>query len=533
MAETLAELVVRISADASELKKALTDSEKGMKDASGKMDVSANELKKSFMDLGIAATAMGGAIIAALTGAVKSFADTGSELHDLAIKTGVSVEALAGLKYAAEQSGASLGTIEMALKLSSKAIENATDDEAAYKKKLEETTAAGKKEIDTMIKAGATTEEVTAARKELSDTTNKMIADHKSTINSFNKLGLSIADLQKLNPEDQFMAVAKALAGVASQTTRAQIAVDLFGRSGTDLLPILEDGAAGLQTMMNKGVELSGWTTQGAEDADALGDKWVDVKTSMSNVWSAIGESLGPSLIDLSDKLVSVIGRVAEWIKANPELIKTLGILGGILVGTGGLLIALGTASKLFNDINMAWGLATRILPGLTTMIGTSTTGLAGALGLVGLALAGIVGWSIGIKSLVDNFENFAKLFEQGPWKTLLLLLTKGTLLDYGGAKLAPGVKEKADKVPSYASGGIVPGPIGQPQLAIVHGGEQFAGVGNSFSGGGLTVNVGNYLGDDISRRKLMRDLKQLMGEDDRRNQFGGLYGAVNGRSSI
>jgi hypothetical protein len=30
-----------------------------------------------------------------------------------------------------------------------------------------------------------------------------------------------------------------------------------------------------------------------------------------------------------------------------------------------------------------------------------------------------------------------------------------------------------------------------------------------------------------------MRDLKQLMGEDDRRNQFGGLYGAVNGRSSI
>jgi TP901 family phage tail tape measure protein len=36
------------------------------------------------------------------------------------------------------------------------------------------------------------------------------------------------------------------------------------------------------------------------------------------------------------------------------------------------------------------------------------------------------------------------------------------------------------DAIPSFATGGIVPGPVGSPQLIIAHGGEQFMGVGNS-----------------------------------------------------
>lgn len=41
---------------------------------------------------------------------------------------------------------------------------------------------------------------------------------------------------------------------------------------------------------------------------------------------------------------------------------------------------------------------------------------------------------------------------------------------------------------PSFDNGGIVPGPFGRPMLAVVHGGEEFSGVGRRL-GGGLTVN--------------------------------------------
>jgi hypothetical protein len=516
MSDSLAHLYIIIGAKTEEFTKSLKKIEKDMK-----------KTEKVFMSLGKTATAMGGAIVAALAGATKAFTEAGSELNDLSIKTQTSVEFLAGLKYAAEQSGSSLGSMETALRMSSKAIEDAINDEVTFKRKLEETIAAGKKEIDTMIEEGATTEEVTAARKELSDTTDEMISIHKEALNSFNKLGLSLSDLQKLKPEDQFKTILKALAEVESQTERTQIATDLFGRSGADLLPVLADGADGLENMMKKGLELSGWTTDGARQADELGDKWTDVKTSMEKVWGAIGTSLAPSLQDLADKLVAVIGKVADWIKTNPDLVETIGKLGALFLGAGGLLLSLGTAAKMFNDLNSAWQLANKILPGLITQIGGPTTGLAGALGYVGLAIAGIAGWAIASKSIVDNFVNFSKLIEQGPLKTLFLLITKGQLLEYGGAELAPGVQERADlfteSLPSYAAGGIVPGPRGAPIPVIAHGGEEFAGVGNHI-GGSTTINItGNFMGNETEARQFARRIKQLIGEDDRRTQFSGV----------
>jgi phage-related protein len=45
------------------------------------------------------------------------------------------------------------------------------------------------------------------------------------------------------------------------------------------------------------------------------------------------------------------------------------------------------------------------------------------------------------------------------------------------------------ENIQSYASGGIVPGPIGQPQLAIVHGGE-IVGPSSSSGSSGITINI-------------------------------------------
>jgi len=54
--------------------------------------------------------------------------------------------------------------------------------------------------------------------------------------------------------------------------------------------------------------------------------------------------------------------------------------------------------------------------------------------------------------------------------------------------------------LPTFAAGGIVPGPIGSPRLAVVHGGERVSPVGGS--GTSITVNVtGNVYGvEDLER---------------------------------
>ena len=103
--EVLAELIARITADATELKRALAESERDMQGAGKAIEKETKSIAQSFKDIGKAATVMGGAITASMGAMILSFGKTGSELHDLSLKTGMSVEALAGLKYAAEQTG--------------------------------------------------------------------------------------------------------------------------------------------------------------------------------------------------------------------------------------------------------------------------------------------------------------------------------------------------------------------------------------------------------------------------------------------
>lgn len=54
-----------------------------------------------------------------------------------------------------------------------------------------------------------------------------------------------------------------------------------------------------------------------------------------------------------------------------------------------------------------------------------------------------------------------------------------------------------------YAEGGVVPGPIGMPQLAIVHGGEQVLTPAQQAAGGGVTLvfNAPIYGMDDFKRQ--------------------------------
>ncbi len=327
MAEVLAELVARITADASELKKALAESERNMQETGKTMDKETKSMSQSFKELGKAFAIVGAAITATMTGVVLSFAKTGSELHDLALKTGVSVEALAGLKYAAEQNGASLGTVEMAIKRTSMAMSDIRDGSEA-------------------------------------------------TTKTFEKLGLSLSDLEGLNVEQQFLLIANAIATVSDPMSRAAIAVDLFGRSGTDMLPMLSEGADGLKKLMEQGVILTGWTNEGAKSADALGDAFDTLKTSTMGLFNTVGSSLAPMLKNLADNIIGVTSQIKLWADEHPGLTQVIAtttlIMGGMLTVGGSLLL---------------------IIPkivGVITALKIAMLGLNVAMGPVGWIIAGI-----------------------------------------------------------------------------------------------------------------------------------------------
>src|SRR5690349_2846317 len=72
-------------------------------------------------------TALGGAIIAPIAGAIAHFVKFGSELNDMSARTGVAASSLAEMKFAAEQTGASLADVEAGLRKMAKEGHNVKD----------------------------------------------------------------------------------------------------------------------------------------------------------------------------------------------------------------------------------------------------------------------------------------------------------------------------------------------------------------------------------------------------------------------
>jgi TP901 family phage tail tape measure protein len=251
------------------------------------------DMEKSFKTLGVAAAAMSAAVIASLTKMVTTFANVGSELHDMAIKTGFTVETLAGLKYAAEQNSATLGDIQTGVRNVAQAMYDASNG------------------VDSAVKA-------------------------------FGALGIKVEELRGMTPEQQFLKIANAIASIPDPMKRAALAVDILGRSGTNLLPMLSSSTEGLQAMMDKGIALSGWSTDAAKQADDLGDAWGDMKTAMEGLSKSVGEALGTDLKNFMQWLVATIKNFSDWVALHPQVVKGIAM---VAVGVGVLAAALGVAA--------------------------------------------------------------------------------------------------------------------------------------------------------------------------------------------
>jgi len=263
---------------------------KGLSSASKKLEA----FGASVQAMGFQLVAAGGAVIAPLLAAVQHFATAGDQVNKASDRTGVAVEALSELAYAADQSGANLETLE-----------------------------AGLRRMQTTV--------LDAARG--SATAQESLA----------MLGVTVEQLAALSPDEQFKLLADRLSRIEDPTLKAALAMKMFGKSGTQLLPLMAGGAKGIEELQQRARELG--LTISKEDADAatlfgdtLDDLWKSIKAGVF----AIGSALAPMLTDLIAKATKFVVATVNWIKQNKALVVTVFKIAAAVVAAGIALIALG-----------------------------------------------------------------------------------------------------------------------------------------------------------------------------------------------
>ena len=176
----------------------------------------------------LSAAGVGGTVVALAKGAL----DAADNLTKLSDRTGIAIEGLQRLQAVAEPSGNSLDQVASAVN--------------QFQKRLSE--------------------------------------GSKDTVSALGEIGLSIGQLRALSPDEQFFAIAKGIQSIKDPAEQTRIAMELFGKSGAELLPTLKADVDGLKDSTVK------MSAESAKALDDLGDAFVRWKGNATN---AIGEVLG------------------------------------------------------------------------------------------------------------------------------------------------------------------------------------------------------------------------------------------------
>lgn len=361
--------------------KAFTAQMQKVNDAFAKTNSDLQKFGKSMQKVGASFAAVGGAITAALGVAVKSLANAADVADDTAKRTGLTVEAVQELGYVAKMTGSNLATVEVALRTMQKGLTDSGTESAAFTSALE-------------------------------------------------TLGLSLAELRAMNPQAQFDALSQAIAGVADPSQRAGLAMTVFGRAGTALLPMLAEGADGIAKLKDEAHKYGYVMSQEVAEAGSnFNDNLDRLKGSLGGLAQQVVAGLLPTLNSLVKCAADVVAGIKEWINNNPNLVSTLAhvvaSVGAVLTVFGALVAACGSWIALAPAVGAAWTIAT------------------GPIGITIMAIAGVVA---GIVALWKNWDKVCHYMAQA-WDTLTIVICKGVELWLSSWETAlgwiPGIGEK------------------------------------------------------------------------------------------
>ena len=144
----------------------------------------------------------------------------------------------------------------------------------------------------------------------------------KSSKDNFDALGLSIEELSNLDPAELFETVALELGSLTNANEKAALATKLFGRAGTELIPLLDDMAKNIEKARLEQAQfldvLSPQDERNIEDAaDALGT----VGIAFEGLGRQLAKDFAPSVTIASTAFADFIGL---FITTNSEEIEEL-----------------------------------------------------------------------------------------------------------------------------------------------------------------------------------------------------------------
>jgi hypothetical protein len=158
--------------------------------------------------------------------------------------------------------------------------------------------AAAAKQADVDIKT------LSGGLRNLQNAISEAASGNKAAADAFYELGLSVKNLRTLSADQQLLAIAKALEAIPNQTDRVRLGTAALGKAYQELVPLLEEGATGLNRLVEEqkklGATFSGDQIKKLAEAD---DAIKRLKASWDGFATTLTASVAPALTAVFDAL--------------------------------------------------------------------------------------------------------------------------------------------------------------------------------------------------------------------------------------
>ena len=164
-------------------------------------------------------------------------------------------------------------------------------------------------------------------------------------------IGLSVTDLQGMNPEAQFSAISKAIQNIPTAAGQAAASVEIFGRAGAALSPLFQKGAASLEDLTARAERL-GIILDNDQVANiaAMNDGFDLVSATVDGIIGQILGDLSPVVTKMLDDMLKFVEAFQGAGGATGGTAIAQAITDGILAGVKFFLQGIQSLEKVFFD---------------------------------------------------------------------------------------------------------------------------------------------------------------------------------------
>lgn len=128
----------------------------------------------------------------------------------------------------------------------------------------------------------------------------QLVTGGEAASNALTSMGISMSEIARLSPDAQFERIARGISAIEDPAERTTAAMQLFGKSGADLLPVLTQTGSQMEGPSARFEQLGGpISAETIQRVDDLGNSFVQLKDNAKN--------LGLEFLSLAAKPLTVL----------------------------------------------------------------------------------------------------------------------------------------------------------------------------------------------------------------------------------